>query len=67
MPASVTTCTVAVWLGELRQTEVEDFDVTVFGKKNVFRLQVAMNDATVMSRGQSARDLQRVLDCFPGW
>src|SRR5205814_5939452 len=37
---------------ELCHTEVEDFDAPVAGKKNVFRLEVAVEDAFIMCCNQ---------------
>src|SRR4029077_6605049 len=56
-----------LWMRELRQAEVENLHAPVFDEKNVFRLEVAMNNAPVMGRGQSARHLQGVVHSFPSW
>ena len=49
-------------LSKLGETEVQDLGASVFGDEDVFRLQVAVNDALVMRGGQAARDLQRIVD-----
>ncbi len=42
-------------------TEVEDFDAPVAGKKNVFRLEVAVEDAFIMCCNQPPNNLERVI------
>ena len=49
-----------VGLRELGETEVEDFDALVGGDEDVFRLQVAMDDALVVRGGKPAGELHRV-------
>ena len=44
------------------QTKIEDLHPSIFGEKEVFRLQVTVNDTSVMRGGQSVRDLYRLLD-----
>ena len=52
-------------LSQLGQAEVENLRASVFRDEDVFRLQVAMNDAFVMGGRESARDLQGVIHRFP--
>ena len=42
------------------QTEIEDFDQTVRSDDDIRRLQIAMNDAPVMSAGECAGNLNAV-------
>ena len=60
---------------QLGQAEVQNLDAVVMGDENVLRLQVAMDDAFFVRRGQTAGDLNRVVDrlargdrtvCHPG-
>src|SRR5208282_3968267 len=51
-------------LGELGQSEVKDFDAPLFGKKKIFRLEVAMDDAAIMSGLQAMGDLHAVVNHF---
>jgi len=39
-----------------RQAKIQDLQASVFGKKNVVRLRVAMDDSFLMCRSQSFRD-----------
>ncbi len=43
-------------------TEVQDFHASIASEKQVLRLQVAMDDAAVVRRGESLRDLHSVVD-----
>ena len=43
--------------GLTRETEIEDLDRAAAGQKQVLRLEVAMDDAFLVGRGQSERDL----------
>ena len=43
--------------GELCQTEIENLGAPIVSDKNVFRLEIAMDNAFLMCCGQSARDL----------
>ncbi len=54
----------SVVLHQLGQTEVEDLDAAVIQNKNVVRLEVAMHDALLVRRGQTARDLHAVFNRF---
>ena len=47
---------------EFRHAEVEDFHAAIAGEEEVLRLQIAMDDATLVRRGESARDLHGVVD-----
>ena len=66
MPGAVEGCAVTVGralpLVVLRQPEVQDLDVPVVDEKNVLRLEVAVDHATIVGGGQAARDLRAVLD-----
>ena len=44
------------------EAEVEDLDAAVGGEEDVLRLQVAMDDALLVRRGEAARDLDGDLD-----
>ena len=44
----------------LGQTEIEDFDQAVGGDDDIRRLQIAMNDASVMSAGECAGNLHAI-------
>ena len=46
----------------LGETEVEDLHAPFARDEDVLRLQVAMDDALVVRRGEAARDLGRVVD-----
>ena len=50
---------------ELGQAEVEDLHPAVPGEEEVLGLQVAVNDALLVRRGEAARDLDREVDRFP--
>ena len=45
-----------------RETEIENLDALVRGDEDVFRLQIAMDDAFVVRGGETARDLHGVGD-----
>jgi hypothetical protein len=45
-----------------RETEVEDLHAAVAGDEDVRRLQIAMDDAAVVRGGESAGDLDAVID-----
>jgi hypothetical protein len=47
---------------QFRETEIENFDPAVFGDEQVLRLEVTMDDALFMSRRQSMRNLNAVID-----
>ena len=47
-------------LAELGQAEIEDLDQAVGGDEDVLGLQVAVDDAAAVRRGQAAGDLLRV-------
>ena len=51
---------------QFRQTEVEDLDPAVGGHEEVTRLDVAMDDPAIVRRGQTARDLTRVVGRLAG-
>jgi hypothetical protein len=53
-------------VGQLGQAEVQDLHAAIFRHKDVFRFQVAMNDALVVGGRQTARDLQGVVDRLAG-
>src|SRR5208282_4242903 len=48
-------------LSKFRQPEVQDLHPPVFSDEQILRLEVAMNDPFFMSRSQSMRDLQGVV------
>ena len=50
------------WNPQLGQTEVQDPDGTVLGDEQVLGLQVAVNDALVVCSGETAGDLDGVVD-----
>ena len=52
-------------LSQLGQSEVEDLDAAVFGDEDVVRLEVAVNDAFLVGRGEAVRDLHAVADREP--
>src|SRR5262245_14665795 len=52
-------------LRQLGQTEVGEFGVAVFGDKDIGRLDVAMQDADIVSGGQSVRDADEQLHDLP--
>ena len=68
MPASaeVVAAVEASSFRQLCQSEIENLDATVLCDEQVFGLQIAMNDAHVMCRRQSATNLDGVLDNFLG-
>jgi hypothetical protein len=45
-------------LRECGETKIHNFDVAVAPQKNVFRFDIAMNDACSMGRGERAGDLR---------
>ncbi len=45
-------------LRQFGEAEVENLDAAIFGDEKIFRLQVAVDDAFFVGRGQSVRDLQ---------
>ena len=47
---------------QLRETEVQDLDPPVLRQKDVLGLQVPVHDPLLVRRGQSLRDLHRVVD-----
>ena len=49
-------------LRQFGQTEVENLDAVVPGDEEVLGLEIAMDDALVVRRRESARDLKRILD-----
>ena len=51
-------------LRELRESKVQNLHASVVGNENVVGLDVAMDDAALVSRCEPARDLNRVLDGF---
>ena len=51
-------------LSLLGQTEVENLDMAIFGNKDIFWLQVAMNDASLVCGSQALRDLNSIFDGF---
>ena len=51
-------------LRQFREAEVQNLDPAVFGDEQVLGLEVAMNDALVVRRRQSMRDLNAVFDGF---
>ena len=50
--------------GQLGQAEVENLHVAVARDENVFRFQIAMENAVIVCGSQSANDLQRIVDSF---
>ena len=46
------------------QAEIEELDRPISRDQNVGGLQVAVQDAAIVSRFQRARDLDRLADCF---
>src|SRR5215510_6506446 len=54
------------WVPERRlqlcQPEVENLDASVFGDEEVLWLQVAMHDSLIVRGGQTARNLQGIID-----
>jgi len=54
---SIDTGEIAFGARELCHTEVEDFDAPIAGKKNVFRLEVAVEDAFIMRCNQPPRTI----------
>jgi hypothetical protein len=48
--------------GELGQAEVENLYVAVASDENIFRLEIAMENAVIVGGGKSANDLQRIVD-----
>ena len=68
-PGSVFTCAVAASASaiafrprQLRQAKIQNLHAFVVGEKQVFRLQVAMDDSLFVRRRQSPRHLQRVFN-----
>jgi hypothetical protein len=66
-PASVAWVMVTAWsvkvdLRQLGQSEIENFDAAVFGDKQIFWLQVAMDNALLMCRSQAMCDLQGIVE-----
>src|SRR5260370_11801809 len=53
-------------LSQFGEAEVENFYAAILRDENIFWLQVAMNDAFLMSRGESMRDLQSVIQSLAG-
>jgi hypothetical protein len=51
-------------LHQFREAEVENLEMPVFGDEEVLRLEVAMNDAFLVRRCQSMRDLNAVINRF---
>ena len=51
-------------LCQLREAEVQNLDSSVFGDEEVFGLEIAMDDALVVRRRESMRDLNAVIDRF---
>src|ERR1700731_3150652 len=51
-------------LRELGKTEIQNFDPAIFGDEQILWLQIAMNDALLMSYGQSMRDLNSCVNGF---
>jgi hypothetical protein len=49
---------------QLRQAEVENLESTVARHEDVFRLEIAVDDALLVSRGQAPAHLNRILDRF---
>jgi hypothetical protein len=49
-------------LRELCQTEVENLDAVIPGDEDVLGLEIAMDDASIVGRGESPRELKRKLD-----
>jgi hypothetical protein len=49
---------------ELSQTEIEDFDAPVFGEKDVFRLEITMDDSSIMSGCQPMGNVDTHIDGF---
>src|SRR5256885_9945794 len=47
--------------GRLREAEVEDLHEAVAGHEDVFRLQIAMDDAAAVGGGQTGGELEREL------
>ena len=53
-----------IFLSQFGEAEVENLHALVDRDEDVFRLQVAMNDALVVGGGEPTGDLHRVLDGF---
>ena len=47
---------------QLGQAEVEDLDAAVLGDEDVVRLEIAVDDALVVGRGEALGDLRGVVD-----
>ena len=47
---------------QLGQAEVQNLDVPVFGDEEVVRLEVPMDDAFLMRRGQTAQNLHGIVE-----
>ena len=52
-------------LGQLGETEIEDLQAAIVRDENIFRFQVAMDDAFVVRGSQTLRDLRRVFHSAP--
>jgi hypothetical protein len=50
---------------QLGQSEIQDLGMPIAGDKDILRLQVAMNDAPLVSGSESARDLNAELNRPP--
>jgi hypothetical protein len=49
-------------LRQLGKTEIENFDAAIFGDEDIFWLQVSVNDALDVCRGEAARDLGAIVN-----
>src|ERR1700730_402828 len=55
-------CVMFLGSDQLGQTEVQNLDVSVFGDEEVVGLQVPMDDAFLMRRGQTAQNLHGIVE-----
>ena len=46
----------------LRQSEVEDLQASIVGEEQILGLEIAMDDAALVSGGQAFENLARVVD-----
>ena len=59
---------ILLWQGlELGDSEVEDLDPIIVGQEQIFRLQNAMDNVTIVSGAQSLGDLKAVSGSLANW
>src|SRR5215471_11708110 len=58
---------IAIGAGELGQPKIKDLHPSVIGDKEILRLEIAMHDSLFMSRRQTMRDLQCIVDRLTRW